>query len=46
MSSRPIPVLTEHQWDFMERRLDMPAPKHMQERLKRVIEDAGKIRRK
>jgi uncharacterized protein (DUF1778 family) len=44
MLPKPIPTLTNEQWEFIAQRLDKPAPEHMQERLKRAVADAKKIK--
>jgi len=44
MLPKPIPALTNEQWDFVAQRLDKPAPTEMQEELRRAIEIAKKIR--
>jgi hypothetical protein len=44
MLPKPIPTLTDKQWDFIAQRLDKPAPLAMQERLKQAIIDAKKIK--
>jgi len=45
LSLKPIPFLNEWQWAFITQRLDKPAPRHMQERLKHAIENTNKISR-
>jgi uncharacterized protein (DUF1778 family) len=45
MLPKPVPLLTEKQWEFVAQRLDKPAPEHMQERLEQAIENAKKIKR-
>lgn len=45
MLPKPVPLLTEKQWEFIAQRLDKPAPKHMQKRLKQAIKNAKKIKR-
>ena len=44
MLPKPIPTLSEKQWEYIAQRLDKPAPAEMQERLKRAIENAKKIK--
>ena len=44
MLPKPIPALTDAQWEFLAQRLDKPAPKEMQEELKQAIEIAKRIR--
>jgi uncharacterized protein (DUF1778 family) len=44
MLPKPIPTLTERQWEFIAQRLDKPAPAHMQDRLKRAVADAKRIK--
>jgi len=44
MLPKPIPALTERQWEFIAQRLDKPAPPHMQDRLKRAIADAKRMK--
>ncbi len=44
MLPKPIPSLTEKQWEFIAQRLDKPVPPEMQERLKQAIENAKKIK--
>ncbi len=45
MLPKPVPLLTEKQWEFVAQRLDKPAPEHMQKRLEQAIENAKKIKR-
>jgi uncharacterized protein (DUF1778 family) len=42
MLPKPIPTLTERQWEFIAQRLDKP-PAHMQDHLKRAVVDAKRI---
>ena len=44
MLPKPIPVLTDEQWNFMAQRLDKPAPPEMQEELKQAVDIAKRIR--
>jgi uncharacterized protein (DUF1778 family) len=41
---KPIPALTDEQWEFIAKRLDKPAPKEMQEQLKQANEIVKKIK--
>jgi uncharacterized protein (DUF1778 family) len=41
---KPIPSLTEKQWDFLVQRLDQPAPEEMQRILKEAIESSKKLK--
>jgi hypothetical protein len=45
MLPKPVPLLTERQWEFVAQRLEKPAPEPMQERLAQAIENAKKIKR-
>lgn len=45
MLPKPVPLLTEKQWEFVAQRLEKPAPEPMQERLTQAIENAKKIKR-
>jgi len=45
MLPKPVPLLTEKQWEFVAQRLDKPAPEHMKKRLEQAIENAKKIKR-
>ena len=45
MLPKPVPLLTDLQWEFVAQRLDKPAPEHMQKRLQQAIEYAKKIKR-
>jgi hypothetical protein len=45
MLPKPVPLLTDQQWEFVAQRLDKPAPEHMQKRLQQAIENAKKIKR-
>ena len=42
---KPIPPLTEEQWEFIAKRLEQPAPEAMQKRLREAIENAKNIKR-
>ena len=44
MLPKPVPALTDKQWEYIAQRLDKPAPAEMQERLKQAIENAKKIK--
>ncbi len=44
MLPKPIPTLTEKQWEFIAQRLDKPASPQMQARLKQAIVDAKRIK--
>ena len=41
---KPIPTLTDEQWQFIAQRLDKPASPQMQARLKQAIADAKRIK--
>lgn len=44
MLPKPVPALTDKQWEYIAQRLDKPAPAEIQERLKQAIENAKKIK--
>lgn len=44
MLPKPVPLLTEKQWEFVAQRLEEPAPEPMQQRLTQAIENAKKIK--
>jgi len=44
MLPKPIPTLTDAQWEFIAQRLDKPAPPIMQEHLRQAIADAKRIK--
>jgi len=44
MLPKPIPTLTDKQWEFIAQRLDKPAPLAMQDHLKQAIADAKRIK--
>lgn len=44
MLPKPIPTLTDKQWEFIAQRLDKPAPLAMQDRLKQATADAKRIK--
>lgn len=41
---KPIPSLTEKQWEFLVQRLDQPAPEEMQRILKEAVENSKKLK--
>ncbi|MGA3109378.1 MAG: hypothetical protein ABSD99_07955 [Candidatus Bathyarchaeia archaeon] len=46
MLPKPIPPLSEKQWDFLVQRLDQPAPQEMKRILKEAIENSKKLKRR
>ncbi len=44
MLPKPIPSLTEKQWEFLERRLDQPAPDEMCRILKEAVENSKQLK--
>jgi len=44
MLPKPIPTLTDKQWEFIAQRLDKPAPLPMRDHLKRAIANAKMIK--
>lgn len=46
MLPKPIPSLTQKQWEYLVQRLDQPAPEEMRRILKEAIENSKKLKRK
>jgi len=44
MLPKPVPALTEEQWNFVAQLIDKPASEDMTERLRQAIENASKLR--
>jgi len=45
MLPKPIPALTEKQWEIIAQRLEQPTPESMQKRLNEAITNSKNIKR-